>query len=318
MSSKWTIQEIPDMTGKVVVITGANSGLGLESTKAIAAKGATVVMACRNLSKAEKAKAEVLQMVPNAKLDVMALDNASLDSVRAFAEAFKAKYDRLDILLNNAGVMAIPRAETKDGFEMQLGVNHLGHFALTGHLLDMIINTPNSRIHTVSSSAHQVGQIHFDDLNMKDNYSRYGAYSQSKIANIYFTFELQRRLDAAGHSVICTTSDPGLANTNLQTTTADNSGSLWERTFYPLIMNTLAHSSHMGALTQLYPATAPGVKGSTFVRPRWRLRGYPTVQKPIARTFDKDIARRLWDVSEQMTGVVYDFSATPVAEKQPE
>jgi len=314
----WTANDIPDQTGRVILITGANSGLGYESALALAKKNATVVMAVRNTQKGEQARDAILQQVPGATLDLMALDLGSLDNVRSFADAFRAKYDRLDVLMNNAGVMALPYRETVDGFEMQFGVNHLGHFALTGHLLDMIINTPNSRIHTVSSSAHQVGQIHFDDLNMKDNYSRYGAYSQSKIANIYFTFELQRRLDAAGHSVICTTSDPGLANTNLQTTTADNSGSLWERTFYPLIMNTLAHSSHMGALTQLYPATAPGVKGSTFVRPRWRLRGYPTVQKPIARTFDKDIARRLWDVSEQMTGVVYDFSATPVAEKQPE
>ena len=162
MSNKWTQQDIPDMTGKVVIITGANSGLGLESTKALAAKGATVVMACRNLRKAEEAKAEVLATNPAARLDVMALDNASLASVRAFADAFKAKYDRLDILLNNAGVMAIPRELTEDGFEMQLGVNHLAHFALTGLLLDVITATPKSRVHSTSSSAafsgsHQSG-----------------------------------------------------------------------------------------------------------------------------------------------------------------
>ncbi|MEM7336089.1 MAG: SDR family NAD(P)-dependent oxidoreductase, partial [Chloroflexota bacterium] len=150
MSNKWTQNDMPDLTGKVVVITGANSGLGLESTKMMAAKGATIVMACRNVSKAEKAKAEVLKSVPNANLDLMALDNSDLASVRAFADAFKAKYDRLDILLNNAGVMAIPRTETADGFEMQLGVNHLGHFALTGLLLDVITSTPNARIHNTS------------------------------------------------------------------------------------------------------------------------------------------------------------------------
>ena len=153
MSNKWTQQDIPDLTGKVVIITGANSGLGLESTKALAAKGATVVMACRNMRKAEQAKAEVLRLTPDANLDVMALDNASLDSVRAFADAFKAKYDRLDILLNNAGVMAIPRTETEEGFEMQLGVNHLAHFALTGLLLDVLTQTPGARVHSTSSSA---------------------------------------------------------------------------------------------------------------------------------------------------------------------
>ncbi|MEL7235186.1 MAG: SDR family NAD(P)-dependent oxidoreductase, partial [Chloroflexota bacterium] len=154
MSHKWTQNDIPDLTGKLVVITGANSGLGFESTKAIAAKGATIVMACRNMEKGEKARQDVLKLEPGATLDLMQLDNASLESVRAFAGAFKAKYDRLDILLNNAGVMAIPRTLTEDGFETQLGVNHLAHFALTGLLLDVIVNTPNARIHNVSSSAN--------------------------------------------------------------------------------------------------------------------------------------------------------------------
>ncbi len=175
MSDKWTQQDIPDLDGKIVIVTGANSGLGLESTKAFAAKGAIVVMACRNMSKAEQAKAEVLASNPNAKLDVMPLDNASIDSVRAFADAFKAKYARLDILLNNAGVMAIPRTETADGFEMQLGVNHLAHFALTGLLLDVITKTPGARVHNTSSSAAFNGKINFDDLMGKTNYSRWGS-----------------------------------------------------------------------------------------------------------------------------------------------
>ena len=173
MGNKWTQNDMPDMKGKVVIISGANSGLGLESTKALAAKGATVVMACRNVRKADEARVEVLRQVPQARLEVMALDNASLDSVRAFAAAFKAKYDRLDLLLNNAGVMAIPRTETEDGFEMQFGVNHLAHFALTGLLLDVLTSTSGSRVHNVSSSAAFGGSIHFDDLMGEKAYNRW-------------------------------------------------------------------------------------------------------------------------------------------------
>jgi protochlorophyllide reductase len=230
MSNKWTQNDMPDMTGKVVIITGANSGLGLESTKALAAKGATVVMACRSLGKAEQAKAEVLQQTPNARLDVMALDNASLESVRAFAEAFKAKYERLDILLNNAGVMAIPRTETKDGFEMQLGVNHLAHFALTGLLLDLLTNTPGARVHSTSSSAAFGGSINFADLMGEKAYSRWTAYGQSKLANALFATELNRRLKAAGHNTLANSSHPGLVMTNLQTNSLQESGAPFGRT----------------------------------------------------------------------------------------
>lgn len=223
MSHKWTQADIPNLTDNVIIITGANSGLGLESTKALAAKGANVIMACRNAAKAENAKAEVLDHAPNAILDVMALDNASLASVKSFADAFKAKYDRLDLLLNNAGVMAIPRAETEDGFEMQLGINHLGHFALTGHLLDVLTNTPNSRVHNTSSSAAFGGTINFDDLMSEQSYSRWGAYGQSKLANAVFATELNRRLKAAGHDTISNSSHPGFVITNLQANSVEKS-----------------------------------------------------------------------------------------------
>ncbi|MEL6151845.1 MAG: oxidoreductase, partial [Chloroflexota bacterium] len=240
MSHKWTQNDIPDLTGKLVVITGANSGLGFESTKAIAAKGATIVMACRNMEKGEKARQDVLKLEPGATLDLMQLDNASLESVRAFAGAFKAKYDRLDILLNNAGVMAIPRTLTEDGFETQLGVNHLAHFALTGLLLDVIVNTPNARIHNVSSSANYMGNINFDDLMGEQDYSRWGAYYQSKLANVFFTFELQKRLKAAGYDTIANSSHPGLVMTNLQTTSVEQSGTGFEAFMYRLVEPIMA------------------------------------------------------------------------------
>ncbi|MCB0152532.1 MAG: oxidoreductase [Caldilinea sp.] len=307
MSNKWTKQDIPDMTGKIVIITGANSGLGLESTKALAAKGATVVMACRNLSKAEEARAEVLAVNPAARLDVMALDNASLASVRAFADAFKARYDRLDILLNNAGVMAIPRALTEDGFEMQLGVNHLAHFALTGLLLDVITATPKARVHSTSSSAAFMGAINLDDLMGEKSYGRWTAYGQSKLANAAFATELNRRLQAAGHSTIANSSHPGFVMTNLQTTSMVESGTpLSERIFYGLLAPVMAQDVNMGVLPQLYGSTAPDAKGGVFYGPKTlRMRGYPAEQKCNDALQDADLLNRFWEASEELTGVRY-------------
>ena len=307
MSNKWTQQDIPDMTGKVVIITGANSGLGLESTKALAEKGASVVMACRNLRKAEEAKAEVLATNPAARLDVMALDNASLASVRAFADAFKARYDRLDLLLNNAGVMAIPRELTEDGFEMQLGVNHLAHFALTGLLLDVITATPNSRIHGTSSSAAFMGAINLDDLMGEKNYSRWTAYGQSKLANAAFATELNRRLQAAGYDTIANSSHPGFVMTNLQTNSMAESGApLGERILYGLAGPIMAQDVSMGVLPQLYGSTAPEAKGGVFYGPKTlRMRGYPAEQKCNDALKDADLLKRFWEASEELTGVHY-------------
>lgn len=307
MSNKWTQHDIPNLTGKVAIITGANSGLGLESTKALAAKGATVVMACRNLRKAEEAKAEVLRQVPQAKLDVMALDNASLDSVRAFAAAFKAKYDRLDLLLNNAGVMAIPHTETEEGFEMQFGVNHLAHFALTGLLLDRLTNTPNARVHNVSSSAAFGGSIHFDDLMGKKAYNRWAAYGQSKLANAVFATELNHRLKAAGHDTLANSSHPGLVMGNLQTNSLQQSGApLTERILYGLIGPLIGQDIRMGVLPQLYASTAPEAKGGVFYGPKtFRVRGYPVEQPCNDALNDAALRQRFWDVSEELTGVRY-------------
>lgn len=307
MSDKWTQDDIPNLTGKVVVITGANSGLGLESTKAMAAKGATVVMACRNLDKADAAKAEVLAGNPDAKLDVMPLDNASLDSVRAFADAFKSKYDRLDILLNNAGVMAIPRKLTEDGFETQFGVNHLAHFALTGLLHDVITNTPGSRVHNVSSSAAFSGSINFDDLMGAKEYSRWAAYGQSKLANAVFSAELNQRLQAAGHDTIANSSHPGLVMGNLQTNSLQQSGTpLMERVLYGVVGPLIAQDISMGVLPQLFASTAPQAKGGVFYGPKtFRIRGYPAEQSVNDAVNDAALRERFWQVSEELTGTAY-------------
>jgi NAD(P)-dependent dehydrogenase (short-subunit alcohol dehydrogenase family) len=307
MSNKWTINDIPDLTGKVAVITGANSGLGLESTKAFAAKGATVVMACRNMNKAEKAKTDVLAGNPRAKLDLMQLDNASLASVRAFADAFKAKYDRLDILLNNAGLMAIPRKLTEDGFETQLGVNHLGHFALTGLLIDVLTATPNARVHNTSSSAAFSGTINFDDLMGEREYSRWGAYGQSKLANALFATELNRRLKTADHDTISNSSHPGFVIGNLQANSLAQSGTpFMERILYRISGALLAQDISMGVLPQLYASVAPEAKGGVFYGPKtMRMRGYPAEQKCNDAVDDAAILKRFWEVSEKLTGVHY-------------
>lgn len=307
MSGKWTAQDIPNLSGKVVVITGANSGLGFESSKILSSKGATVVMAVRTLAKGEKAKADILKIHPNVSLDVMILDVSTLASVREFATAFKAKYDRLDILLNNAGVMAIPRQETADGFEMQLGVNHFGHFALTGLLLDVIVNTPNARIHNVTSSANYMGTINFDDLMSEKDYGRWDAYGQSKLANVYFTYELQKRLSEAGFDTITNTSHPGLVMTNLQANSVAQSHTGMEAVLYRIFGPLMAQDISMGVLPMLFGSTAIDAKGGVFYGPRtFNLRGYPAEKKPNQDVFDANDRKRFWEVSEKLTGIHYD------------
>ena len=308
MSHNWTAQDIPNLSGKIIVITGANSGLGFESSKVLAKKGATVVMAVRNIKKGEKAKSDILKDQPQASLDLMRLDVGDLSSVREFAEAFKAKYDRLDILINNAGVMAIPRQETADGFEMQLGVNHLGHFALTGLLLDVIVNTPNARIHNVTSSANYTGTINFDDLMGEENYGRWGAYGQSKLANVFFTFELQKRLTAAGFDTLTNTSHPGFVYTNLQENSLAQSETKMEALLYRIMRPIMAQDVTMGILPMLYGSTALDAKGGVFYGPRtFNMRGYPAEKKANKEAYDAQALKRFWEVSEKLTGVSYEL-----------
>ncbi len=309
--AKWTAQHIPDQTGKVAVITGANSGLGYESALALARKNAHVVMTARSVSKGEAAKADILKQVPNAQITLMALDVGSLKSVREFTDEYKAKFDRLDILMNNAGVMATPYSKTEDGFEMQFGVNHLGHFALTALLIDRIIETPGSHVVAVSSTANYLPrEIDFGDLNGEKNYSRYGAYGLSKLANVLFAYELDHRLKAAGADAISNVAHPGLSKTNLQTTTVNHSGAAVERLIYTMMMPLLSQSPEQGAWPQLYAATAPEAEGGKFYGPHFmNMRGNPVECKPNKLAHDKDIAARLWKASEEMTGIVFHIEA---------
>ncbi|NOK62429.1 MAG: SDR family NAD(P)-dependent oxidoreductase [Chloroflexi bacterium AL-W] len=304
---KWTVNDIPDQTGKIVLITGANSGLGYETALALAGKGAQVIMACRSLAKGNEARQHVRAQFPDASVEVMQLDLGSLTSVRQFAKTFTDRYNRLDMLINNAGIMAPPRQETVDGFEAQFGINHLGHFALTGLLIETITQTPASRIVNISSSAQYMGKINFNDLQHTRSYSRYLVYSQSKLANVLFTFELQRRLEQAGFDTISVVTHPGFSSTHLQINTANATGSKLERFTYGVMMPSVAQSQAQGALPQLYAATVPGVKGGEHFGPDGflQMRGYPTRHRAARAAYNEADAKKLWEVSERLTGVEY-------------
>jgi NAD(P)-dependent dehydrogenase (short-subunit alcohol dehydrogenase family) len=306
MSAKWTTQQIPDQSGRRAIVTGANSGLGLVTALELARAGAHVVMACRNLEKGEEARASIAATVPAAELELAALDLSSLDSVRAFAEHVQDGHDGIDLLINNAGVMATPRRETADGFELQFGTNHLGHFALTGLLIGALEGRDDARVVTLSSTAHRTGRIAFDNLDGRHHYFRWRAYGQSKLANLLFALELDRRLRAAGSSVKSLAAHPGYASTNLQHAGPPGLDSAFMRLSNWLV----AQSEEMGALPTLYAATEPGLEGGTYVGPDGfaEQRGHPRPVSPNRAARDEEVARRLWDVSEEMTGVRYELS----------
>lgn len=304
---KWVEKNVPDQTGRVIVITGANSGLGYETALALAHKGATVVMTARSTSKGDSAREAIQREVPNAQLDLLLLDLASLASIRQFAEDFRARYAHLDVLYNNAGVMAMPHRLTEDGFEMQFGTNHLGHFALTGLLLDRLLATPDSRVVTITSFGHRAGRINFDDLHGEKNYSRYIAYNQSKLANALFTLELQRRLAAASAPTISVGAHPGLSRTNLQTTTVGENDNPVERAIYSIVMPLMSQNQEMGALPQLYAGTGHDVEGGDFYGPMiLGMRGLPRKETPSGAARDPQTAARLWEISAEQTGVHYE------------
>jgi len=305
--SHWSISDIPDLQGRVAFVTGANSGLGLETTRILTLKGAHVVMACRNIGKAQKAQAEIQATIPHASTELATLDLASLASIRECANTFRASHSRLDMLFNNAGVMAIPRQETQDGFEMQFGTNYLGHFALTGLLLPTLFATPQSRVVTLTSLARFAGRVNLNDLNSEHSYSRWGAYGQSKWADLHFAFELQRRLSEAGAGTISVAAHPGYANTELQNTSASTSDVFLETFFYATLGPLAAQSAQMGTLPQLYAATAPNIHGGELVGPGglFGMRGYPKVEKNSKRGYNKDTAVELWNESVKLTGVDY-------------
>jgi NAD(P)-dependent dehydrogenase (short-subunit alcohol dehydrogenase family) len=309
VSKQWTVENIPDQRGKVVVVTGANSGIGLEAARALAGKNAQVILAVRSLEKGEKAAAQIRRMHPQAQVQVMALDLADLQNISAFAQAFRSRYTCLDILINNAGVMALPDVRTKDGFEMQFGTNHLGHFALTGQLLALLKATPGARVVTVSSYMHKLGQIHFEDLMWKQRYDRWGAYGQSKLANLLFAYELQRRLQTAGVNGLSVACHPGYSATNLQSVAPRMDGSAVMGWLSSVGNALFAQSAEMGALPTLYAATAPEVNGGDYIGPiGWGgMHGYPGKVQSNAASHDEAVAGRLWTVSEELTGVVYPF-----------
>ena len=303
----WTASNIPDQSGRTAIVTGANSGIGFEAAKELARHGAKVILACRSEERAEDAIARIRAEVPEADLTFMELDLASLQSVRAFAEAFKGRFDQLDLLINNAGIMAIPRRETKDGFEMQLGVNHLSHFALTGLLLDRLTETEGARIVNVSSMAHKMGNVRFDDLQRERRYNKWEAYGQSKLANLVFTYELERRLREADKALVVAACHPGWSSTNLQEAGPKMEGASLKLKLSSLGNKLLAQSAEMGALPTLYAATAEGVRSGDYIGPdgamEWR--GYPQKVRSNAASQSVDDGKKLWQVSERLPDVRY-------------
>ena len=303
MNENWTTENIPDLSEKVFVVTGASSGIGFEAAKEFARKGARVILACRNPDKAQAALAKIRVEIPNARAEIMPLDLTSLKSVRRFAAEFKAKYGRLDVLLNNAGIMMVPYAKTEDGFEKQFGTNHLGHFALTGLLMDLLLKTPGSRVVTVSSNGHRFGTMEFDNLMYTGGkgYSRVGAYGRSKLANLLFTYELQRRLAASGAGTMAVAVHPGLSATNLS---APLIGGFLLKLGQPFMHLTM-QSAAMGALPSIRAAVDPTVSGGQYYGPGGSngRKGYPVVAQSNEASHNEADGRRLWQVSEELTGV---------------
>ena len=299
MNAKWTSDDVPGQQGRLAVVTGANTGLGFETARVLAARGASVVLAVRDPDKGKAAAARIAVTAPGADVTVQPLDLASLESIRAAAGQLRARHPRIDLLINNAGVMFTPQQTTGDGFELQFGTNHLGHFALTGLLLQQMLPVPGSRVVTVSSQAHRIrARIHFGDLQSERSYRRVAAYSQAKLANLLFTYELQRRLSSAATTTIAAAAHPGLATTELTRHTPAASAALAR-----LISQTAA----MGALPILRAATDPSVLGGQYYGPARLLgtRGYPKPAHSSGQSHDTAIQRRLWTVSEELTGVTF-------------
>ncbi len=301
MSRKWTSADVPDQSGRVAIVTGANSGLGYDTAAVLADKGAHVVLAVRNLDKGRQAADRIKATSPNAVVALQELDLSSLDSVRKAADELRAAHPRIDLLINNAGVMYVPTRETtKDGFEMQFGTNHLGHFALTGQLLDHMLSVDGSRVVTVSSVGHRImARIHFDDPHLTRRYNRVEAYGQSKLANLMFTYELQRRLKLKGAPTLALAAHPGFSDTELMRYLPD---------FIPAFLWKVAtQPADKGALPTLRAATDPDATGGQYYGPDGigEVKGYPKVVASSAQSHNEDLQRRLWTMSEELTGVTY-------------
>jgi len=308
-AAPWTANDMPDLAGQTIIVTGGNSGIGYEAALQFARHNADTILACRSLEKANEAAKQIVAAHPRAKVEVMELDLSSLASIRRFADAFHNSHRSLRALVNNAGVMALPYRKTEDGFEMQFGTNHLGHFALTGLLLDTLLATPAARVVNVSSGAHRMGRIRFDDLDWKRGYYKWFAYGQSKLANLLFTYELQRRADAAGAKLLAVGCHPGYAATNLQSAGPRMSGASAMESFWSMMNRTFAQSAAMGALPTLYAAVAPEVRGGDYIGSSGfaEMWGPPAKVNSSAAAKDPAVAKRLWEVSEELTKVHYAF-----------
>jgi NAD(P)-dependent dehydrogenase (short-subunit alcohol dehydrogenase family) len=306
----WTENDMPELSGRVFIVTGANSGIGFEAALSLAKKHATVVLACRNLEKGKAALERIREAAPDGKVELERIDLGELASIRAFAEKFSREHTRLDVLVNNAGIMAIPRRTTRDGFEMQIGTNHLGHFALTGLLLGRLAENGASRVVTVSSLAHALGRfgaLDEADLMLEQTYAKWSAYGRSKLANLLFAYELQRRLEPRFPNVISVACHPGYAATNLQAVGPEMTDSAVSKAVMTVGNLLFAQSAAAGALPTLYASTARDVRGGDFIGPSgaFHIAGAPNKQRSNRRSYDVDAARKLWNASVALTGVDY-------------
>lgn len=298
---KWTTSDIPDLSGKVIIVTGGNIGLGYESVKAFAEKGAEVILACRSIEKGDKAKAEIQKNGTKGKIVVMQLDLADLEGIKGFVKEFQSRYSRLDVLLNNAGIMTTPYFLTKDGFEGQMGTNHLGHYALTGSLMGLVISTSGSRVVNVSSSAHKAGKMDFDNLlfDKGEGYGPMKAYGRSKLSNLLFTYELQSFFETNKIDSLALAAHPGGSQTNLDQHVNKN---WWFKVLRPLFY-ALTQSAAMGALPEIRASVDPEAKGGQYYGPDKGMTGYPVVVKSNKASHNSEDAKKLWEESEKLTGV---------------
>jgi NAD(P)-dependent dehydrogenase (short-subunit alcohol dehydrogenase family) len=312
-NTPWTVEDMPNLAGRTVIVTGANSGTGFESARAFARKGAHTILACRSLERGQVAMEAIRRESPQALIDLRPLDLADLSSVRGFAEVFKPEHETLHILCNNAGVMALPYRTTADGFEMQFGTNHLGHFALTGLLIDRIFSAAGGRIVTVSSNVHHSGKINFNDLNGQYAYKKWQAYAQSKLANLLFAYELQRKLAASDSETISVGAHPGYAATNLQQAGPEMARAPLQKIIMSVMNRLLAQSAAMGALPILYAATSPTVQGGDYIGPGGfqEMKGFPAKVTSNEASYDQTLAKQLWSISEELTGVSFDALEHP-------
>jgi len=302
---KWIVSNMPDLSGKTIIVTGGNSGLGFEAVKAFVSKNADVIMACRSLDRGDVAKSKIIKLFPKAQITVMELDLSSIQSIYSFVAKFKKDFVRLDVLLNNAGIMMVPYGMTLDGFEKQLGTNHLGHFALTGLLLEFLRKTPRSRVVNVSSLAHKQGKMDFTNLLYAGGkgYTPLKAYGQSKLANLLFTYELQRYFDTNKIDCKALVAHPGVSDTNLFVHIAPK----WVMTLIRPVFKRLTQPASMGVLPELRASVDPEAKGSDFFGPdgKYETKGYPVLVHSNPASMDRISAAKLWEASEKLTGVIY-------------